>query len=72
MSTIYVSTGTAIEKCGPSTGHSVQTVAFCVDTTTAKMFVEALAILKRVHDAKSEAGRDAFGVQNFLEHAGMI
>lgn len=70
--TTYQAVGTAIQKRRPNTDHSVETIAFCADNTTARMLVEAIQILKRVHDAKTTKGRDAHGVQNFLEHAGII
>lgn len=75
---------TAIEMCGSYTGHAVRAVAFCDTPKTAKVLVEALALLKRMHDhwidpsKEDNLGRsgtineDMLAAGRLLERAGLV
>ena len=65
----FESTGVAVQI---REGDSVETIAFCSDTGYAKLFVSAINLLRLIHEEKKTPGRDIYGVQNFLEHAGII
>lgn len=55
--------------CGPSTGHAVQTLAMCENTTTAELLLHALAFVKAFHDA--DPGKESAAAE-ILERAGLL
>jgi hypothetical protein len=70
MPTIYQTCGVAVEKCGPCTGNSVRAIAFCADTTTATLLVDAIALLYSIHSFGLEDNSSE--LIQVLTRAGMI
>ena len=65
----------AITLCGPKTGHSVQSVAFCQDAETADVLVSALLLVKLIHDQRLKTEINStimLAASDLLDRAGLL
>jgi hypothetical protein len=61
--------GHTVQKCGSHTGHAVHDVAFCDTAETANIFVDALQMLKQMHDLNPERSAK---IKALLDRAGLL